>query len=511
MTRPKRLYLNSKGKYYYIIDGKKKYIKVPPTMSQKQVQNINIKNIIGSTTARRLKKRKKKVEPRYQQRIVPNMVETTQSGLPSYIFRPGKSFTSLGDLTTKADDNTEKKLIDIFLKGATQVKSESGKIGTPKIESALKKGEKINTEYEKAMEFIKQNKVKSEPVSTPTGKNLMSEFNKSALPTPLSNIGQRGYTPAPKSVSTVPPSTSTEYATKLKKLREEQKQRKEKEKEKVPPSTADIKKLPVQERRDVAIEKVKFYDRKAKRLAQVLINEGYITSAEIPTDLPEWNAFGRYTGLTDGRDYAKFDNVIDAISDNFPEMRGSGEFEDDGLYNDQIEQIMKKRINNFVPVVAKDQVDSLLGYVKKGDKFFSAVVNTDPISGGGRHWRCIVMDNRDDFPSAEYFDPLCETMKPEESLLNVMREIAKKMNPEKYFKYKFSEIRRQSFNKSNCGYHVCKYIEDRYNGIKFSEASGYDDYQKRMKGKGAPDNSADGEKELKNYEKMIKKKFSEFL
>ena len=501
MTRPKRLYLNSKGKYYYIIDGKKKYIKVPPTMSQKQVQNINIKNIIGSTTARRLKRRKKKVEPRYQQRIVPNMVETTQSGLPSYIFRPGKSFTSISELTTKADDTSEKKLIDIFLKGATQVKSESGKIGTPKIESALKKGEKINTVYEKAMEFIKQNKVKSEPVSTPTGKNLMNEFNKSALPTPLSN------TPPPKTVSTVPPSTSTEYATKLKKLREEQKERKEKSK---PPSTESMKKLPVQERRDVAIEKVKFYEDKAKRLSQVLINEDIITSSEIPTTLKEWNALGRDVGLID-RDYASFNGVINAISDNFPEMKGSGESEDDGLYNDQIEQILKKRINNFVPVVAKDQVDSLLGYVKKGDKFFSAVVNTDPISGGGRHWRCIVMDNRDDFPSAEYFDPLCETMKPEESLLNVMREIAKKMNPEKYFKYKFSEIRRQSFNKSNCGYHVCKYIEDRYNGIPFSEASGYDDYEKRMKGKGAPDNSADGEKELKNYEKMIKKKFSEFL
>ena len=501
MTRPKRLYLNSKGKYYYIIDGKKKYIKVPPTMSQKQVQNINIKNIIGSTTARRLKRRKKKVEPRYQQRIVPNMVETTQSGLPSYIFRPGKSFTSISELTTKADDTSEKKLIDIFLKGATQVKSESGKIGTPKIESALKKGEKINTVYEKAMEFIKQNKVKSEPVSTPTGKNLMNEFNKSALPTPLSN------TPPPKTVSTVPPSTSTEYATKLKKLREEQKERKEKSK---PPSTESMKKLPVQERRDVAIEKVKFYEDKAKRLSQVLINEDIITSSEIPTTLKEWNALGRDVGLID-RDYASFNGVINAISDNFPEMKGSGESEDDGLYNDQIEQILKKRINNFVPVVAKDQVDSLLGYVKKGDKFFSAVVNTDPSSSGGRHWRCIVMDNRDDFQSAEYFDPLCETMKPEESLLNVMREIAKKMNPEKYFKYKFSEIRRQSFNKSNCGYHVCKYIEDRYNGIPFSEASGYDDYEKRMKGKGAPDNSADGEKELKNYEKMIKKKFSEFL
>jgi hypothetical protein len=428
MVRPKRLYLNSKGKYYYIIDGKKKYIKVPPTMSQKQVQNINIKNIIGTTAARRLKRRKKKVEPRYQQRIVPNMTETTQSGLPSYIFRPGKSFVSLGDLTTKADDTSEKKLIDIFLKGATQVYNSISKtassIGNPPIEGTPAR----------------------EGTPSSLRRNLFTEERN---PTPLSNIGQRGFTPEGIPITPLSPESDP---TKLKKPKGKKSN------------------VPVPTQRD-------FSTLNSFELAKI------------------FNKAKREENLARRR----------------KKVVGSGESEDDGLYNDQIEQIMKKRINNFVPVVAKDQVDSLLGYVKKGDKFFSAVVNTDPSTSGGRHWRCIVMDNRDDFPSAEYFDPLCETMKPEESLLNVMREIAKKMNPEKYFKYKFSEIRRQSFNKSNCGYHVCKYIEDRYNGIPFSEASGYDDYQKRMKGKGAPDNSADGEKELKNYEKMIKKKFSEFL
>jgi hypothetical protein len=442
MTRPKRLYVNSKGKYYYIIDGKKKYIKVPPTMSQKQVQNINIKNIIGSTTARRLKRRKKKIEARYQQRIVPNMVETTQSGLPSYIFRPGKSFTSLGDLTTKADDNTEKKLIDIFLKGATQVyNSIASSIGNPPIEGTPPR--------EGTPSSLRRNIFPENPVE--------EERN----PTPLSNMGQRGFTP--EGIPITPPSPVSD-TTRLKKPKgEKPKGEKPKGKKSNVPTQSDFSKI------------------------------GTFGLAK------RFNESKEETNLT----------PLKRSKSNKRKIVGSGE--DFGLYNDQIEQIMKKRINNFVPVVAKDQVDSLLGYVKKGDKFFSAVVNTDPSSSGGRHWRCIVMDNRDDFPSAEYFDPLCETMKPEESLLNVMREIAKKMNPEKYFKYKFSEIRRQSFNKSNCGYHVCKYIEDRWNGIPFSEASGYDDYEKRMKGKGAPDNSADGEKELKNYEKMIKKKFSEFL
>jgi len=459
MTRPKRLYLNSKGKYYYIIDGKRKYIKVPATMSQKQVQNINIKNIIGTTTARRLKRRKKKIEPRYQQRIVPNMAETIQSGLPSYIFRPSKSFTSLGDLTTKADDTSDKKLIDLFLKGATQVYNSAEKliksepsIGTPPVERTPKK----------------------ETPSISVNRNLANTFNR------LSTISEE----EEKTYDDVPLAQSAN----------------------------------IEERRKMGLVATMGEKPKTKRTYRNFL-ETTIAKFKI--------RFGRRPTVDEVKEILRKDDrevttpkIESAIKSNpkdRPEAyteppKGSGASEsDDGLYNDQIEQIMKKRINNFVPVVAKDQVDSLLGYVKKGDKFFSAVINTDPSSSGGRHWRCIIMDNRDDFPSAEYFDPLCETMKPEESLLNVMREIAKKMNPEKYFKYKFSEIRRQSFNKSNCGYHVCKFIEDRYNGIPFSEASGYDDYQKRQKGKGAPDDSMDGEGDLKNYEKMIKKKFSEFL
>jgi hypothetical protein len=456
MTRPKRLYLNSKGKYYYIIDGKKKYIKVPPTMSQKQVQNINIKNIIGSTTARRLKRRKKKVEPRYQQRIVPNMAETTQSGLPSYIFRPSKSFTSLGDLTTKADDTSDKKLIDLFLKGATQVYNSAEKliksepsIGTPPVERTPKKG----------------------TPSIAVNRNLANTFGR------LSTISEEE---EEKTYDDMPLAQSP-YIEERRKMGLTKKEQPKRTYRNFLSTT--IAKLKIRFGRRPTVDEVKEILREDNREVPTPKIESAIKSN--PNDRPD-----AYTPET---------------------TKGSGISEDDGLYNDQIEQIMKKRINNFVPVVAKDQVDSLLGYVKKGDKFFSAVVNTDPSSSGGRHWRSIVIDNRDDFPSAEYFDPLCETMKPEETLLNVMREIAKKMNPEKYFKYKFSEIRRQSFNKSNCGYHVCKYIEDRWNGIPFSEASGYDDYQKRMRGKGAPDNSADGEKELKNYEKMIKKKFSEFL
>jgi hypothetical protein len=389
MARPRRLYLTSSGKYYYIIDGKKKYLKVPVGMSQKQVQNINIKNIIGAP-AKRIKRKKKRVPMRYTKKITTNdMIQQTTGGLPSYIFQPQKKILSLTELIEKADDTSEKKLIDL-LKGATIViKTEPG-IGVPPPVTPYK-----SKEVEEEEEEIPRKDI---PIPTPE-KSKPTEKTKSK--------------PTKKTKSTTIPM----FFTTTKKT-------------------------------------------------------------EPPPEPP----------------------------------KGSGTFDsDDGLYNDQIEKIMKKRLDMTVPVVARDQVYNLLDKVYNKD-FFSAIINTDPISENGRHWRCIVIDNRDDFPSAEYFDPLCESTKPETELLDVMRKICKRMNPEKYMKYKFSKIRRQNFLKSNCGYHCMKFIEDRYNGVPFEEASGYKDFMRRQKGKGeAPDDSMDGEGDLKKYEKKIKNEFSEYL
>jgi hypothetical protein len=479
MARPRRLYLTSSGKYYYIVDGKKKYLKVPVGMSQKQVQQINIKNIIGAP-AKRIKRKKKKVPMRYTKKITTNdMLLQTTGGLPGYVFQPGKKILSLTELAEKADDS--KNVIDLLKKAFLDTKKKDN-IGLPPVESAIKKGINIKTEYEKAMDFIKSERpIKKEPPVTP--KNLFGD--KESI-TPISNMGQRGFTPK------VPPSTSDVLATRLKKLKER-------------PSVKDL-----EQRRNEGVAKVKYYTDKADKLTKVLIEKNYITSAEIPQNLTEWNALGLDLGLIK-REYDNFNDVIDAISAKFSEMKGFGINGDDGLYNDQIEKIMKKRLDMTVPVVARDQVDSLLDKVYNKD-FFSAVINTDPSSSSGRHWRCIVIDNRDDFPSAEYFDPLCESTKPEAELLDVMRKICKRMNPEKYMKYKFSKIRRQSFLKSNCGYHVMRFIEDRYNGVPFEDASGYKDFMMRQKGKGeAPDDSMDGEGDLKKYEKEIKTEFSEYL
>jgi hypothetical protein len=152
----------------------------------------------------------------------------------------------------------------------------------------------------------------------------------------------------------------------------------------------------------------------------------------------------------------------------------------------------------------------LLDYVKPNDEFFSAVINTEPSTSHGRHWICIVVDNRDDYQSVEFFDPLAENDKIPNDLLKIMKIICRRMNPERYFKVKFNELRRQNLFNSNCGYHVCKFIEDRYNGDSFEEASGWSEYIKRQRG-GAIDDSIEGEKDLQSYENKIKKQFKSYL
>jgi hypothetical protein len=142
-------------------------------------------------------------------------------------------------------------------------------------------------------------------------------------------------------------------------------------------------------------------------------------------------------------------------------------------------------------------------YVSKGDKEFAFVINTNPSDSDGSgndgyrsgHWTCVYFDNRDDYPSSEFYDPLAEG-KPPKPVVDIMRRIARKMNPEKMFKYKQNMIRRQSRVTSNCGQHCIKFIEDRMNGVPFCESSGYDDYIERNQG---ADNSEDGERDLKKY------------
>jgi hypothetical protein len=183
---------------------------------------------------------------------------------------------------------------------------------------------------------------------------------------------------------------------------------------------------------------------------------------------------------------------------------GRGHGEDDGLFNDEIEEIARRSIKNYVPVIASDEINTLSKYVKPGQKRFAFIINTNPSTSDGSgedghrpgHWRAVYINNDDDFPSVEYFDPLCEGRMPND-LLKVCMKIARKMNPEMMFKYKQNMLRRQSKLTSNCGYHSLAFIDDRYNGVPYADATGYTDYMEKLNE--VKDDSRDGEKDVMKY------------
>jgi len=482
----------------------KLFRKVPHGMSQKQVQTINIKNIIGGP-ARKLKRKKKKIAPVYSKKLVPkdDMIKSgiTYQGLPTYFFTPQKSFVNLGSITSRTNDTNTEKLIDL-LKGLKPViDSKKIKIEIPEVESKPK-FTPMKPEPGKDFKPTEDGTPSFKPFYETKFGARKDKFPESESVSPISAL------------SSISSTISSEYERSKEFIK----------KSRLPPGReAPEPPKPKDKELIKRLKEIEF--NRDKKLIDQWVQYEYLQPSEVSPDFQQTDYWKRVARDNVGveKEYQTKDSIQNAIRRVLREdlktigqtLDGEGLGEgDDGLYDQQINEIMKKRIKNFVPVVASDKVEDLLEHVEKGDKFFAAVINTEPSSSSGRHWRCIVIDNRDDFPSAEYFDPLAETERgPEKSLISVMRKICKRLNPEKYFKFKYNLLRRQNYNKSNCGYHVMKFIEDRFNGIPFSEASGYDDYMKKQKGAGYEpiDDSIDGEGDLKSYENKIKKQFKSYL
>lgn len=412
MPRPRRMYKDDSGKYYYIIDGKKKYIKVPPGVSSKNLARINIQNIIKLPSAQRIKKQGKLRQPKFGKKIAPSLQKEEQAGLPLYVFKPGKKIKTLEDLSKESDDTSMDKLSKLLLKGVDAVPS-SSKI-QPTIASMTQQQALPPAEKESKKPGRKPGK-EPEIRETELIKLITNWYEKNAEYPSLDEVNN---------------SMKSQYI--------------------------DI----TRERYNSALDK-----------AGEIIDE-YVAN---PTERTTFERF----------------------------FKGKGD-DGDGLYNDEIEKIAKKRIKDYVPVIASDQLNELPKYVGRGDKRFGFVINTNPSTSDGTgndsyppgHWTAVFINNEDDYPSIEYFDPLAQGKMPED-LIKMCRRIAVKMNPEVMFKYKQNMLRRQSKMTSNCGFHAVKYLDDRFNGVPYSEATGYDDYMESLNS--TPDGSRDGEKEIASY------------
>lgn len=497
MPRPNRLYTID-GKYYYLKDGKKVFVKVPSGVSQKQVSKINIKNIIKLAETKRVVRKKKRRNLSYQKKIAPSMEKSEVSGLPIYFYKPKREISTIDEIVNNSTDTSIDKLGKILLKG---IKATPGSTKLP-----------------------------AEPtIVSPTTPAMRTPTTNNALPIGLemttgkrnAEQSQEAYDRAMAERRRIQKEDADFREAQRQSLIQQTRERVGKAKPKkasLNPNVAGLATTITGEKMETGITPGKDTTRKAYVEGASISTGKYERAVELARTRPGFierasqaakNLFSpgniRPAPETKSNEMEPRRLTYEEMKEKYPSENNnkgpSAGYGSDGLYDDEMEIIAKKRLKDYIPVIAKDETNELMKYIKKGDKQFSFVINTDNSDQPGRHWRCVYINNMDDYPSIEYFDPLTEG-KPEQSLIDICRKIAIKMNPNKLFKYKQNQIRRQSKLTSNCGYHCIHFLEGRYQGIPFSEITGYDKFVEDMKKEnGDLDGSGTGEKEIKPFMK----------
>lgn len=180
-----------------------------------------------------------------------------------------------------------------------------------------------------------------------------------------------------------------------------------------------------------------------------------------------------------------------------------------GLYDYEIEEIMKPyRPFGFLGVISSDEIPTLINKVKKfnemklyqkGDRF-SFIMNLDPHTKPGSHWVACFIDP--DFDRAiEYYDSYARD--PPENFWRDMKKLIDFIDPPTLLKVKINRIVDQMNTTNTCGFFAIKFLHDRYAGIPFKGASGYDKKIDEWK------NREEGEKLIQKFIKLYK--FNKYL
>jgi hypothetical protein len=175
------------------------------------------------------------------------------------------------------------------------------------------------------------------------------------------------------------------------------------------------------------------------------------------------------------------------IADQNRAQRGWGLTNDtikqEGMTSDEIAQVLKKKTHHVIPVIASDQIATLLPLVNHTTKQFGFVINSQSEQKPGMHWKAIYFDRK----RAEvcYFDSLVS--EPTEAVMRGIKQIMRKMADPLYFKFKINRIKFQADDSSTCGAFALKFIADMYAGKQFKVATRF------------TDDSIDGEKSIRKY------------
>ena len=141
----------------------------------------------------------------------------------------------------------------------------------------------------------------------------------------------------------------------------------------------------------------------------------------------------------------------------------------EGMSSEEIAQVLKDRTHHVVPVIASDEIATLAPLVGPKTKQFGFIINSDPHSKPGHHWRAIFIDRSR--AEVDYFDSLVSEPSPE--TLKGIKVLVDRFNDPLYYKLKVNRLKLQLDTSSNCGAFAIKFLEDRYSGKAFKESSGF--------------------------------------
>ena len=155
----------------------------------------------------------------------------------------------------------------------------------------------------------------------------------------------------------------------------------------------------------------------------------------------------------------------------------------EGMTSDEIAQVLKKKTHHVIPVIASDQIATLLPLVNNKTQQFGFVINSQSLKKPGMHWKAIYFDRK----RAEvcYFDSLVS--EPTEAVMRGIKQIMHKMADPLYFKFKINRIKFQANDSSTCGAFALRFIDDMYADKPFKVATRF------------TDEHIEGEKSIRKY------------
>jgi hypothetical protein len=488
--RPRRLFYDDKnGRYFYLINNKKKYIKAPKDISSKAIARVNIQNVLQVPVRRKAIRPRTSIKPITNQQVVTKLVP---------IAPISQNLTEGKYSIYKTKDELEKK----FAKMEEQLKAQD-----TKVEEEKKKGflsnlfkpskapkpthanvllvERLDTEKQ-ILKDVEQQKIQAEKdkqdkdavnkgfVESNPNPDVEDEGDISIEPTATGLFGKVGelFTgkKKPKKNIKVQDFIDKSYSYTIEGV------------------------FPPYEWFQNEYSNLTGYNKPSKNTyndAKNLYNSMKPTPPPNTTPIEELKTEEEPT-----IDIVRTGNINTLRGlGAFYKLNGYGDYEndDDGIFNDELQEIFKDKMNKFLPVIASDKMNTLLPLVNKDTKKFGWIQNSEPSSSMGRHWVAYFID----VPNMEvnYYDSLVENdgIPPKKSMKG-LKKIIDKIHPEYYLKFKYSTIRDQNPSSKNCGYFALKFIMDRYRNLPFKTASGYDKVY---------EDYGEGEKMIKRFKKYL--------